>query len=778
MPTTKTTWNNYYQTLCQIYEEEGTVNIAYNASYSKNGLAIGRWVRRQRNLYSIGKMQKERKQKLERLGFEWDGRIVKQKALKEQWDKIFALAESYFKENGNLRMPRYYVIDGIDVGTWLSNLKCGYKGKNRRKLTEYQISKLESIGIEWDYDYLDDLWNKMYNCASSYYAAYGNIFIPQGYEFEGLPLGSWIHDQTQLYKKGKLSQDRIDKLNKLGVRWNPQKDKWNTYYKYAKKYYKEIGNLVVPNDFEVDGLSLGRWISVQRQAYNGRQDTILTKEQIEKLEAIGMVWKGDANTQTSFWEQIIYYYIVKEYPSAINRYKELGFELDIYIPELKVAFEYDGYYWHKDKQEKDNFKDLQCKQNGITLIRIRENLLPKTSHSRCYLLQDSTIETFQKTLIKVFAECLQVYPTIDIKKDSFDVVKGYKLQATSPWYKAFLEAKKYYNENGNLLVPKGFVTSSGLDLGSWVKNQRQKKKGNTKPLSLEQITLLDSIGMVWDPHALSWEIGYSYAKMYYEEFHHLLVSQDIEYKGFKLGKWINGQRIHRNEYYINNSERIVKLDKIGMVWNAKEAAWEEGFIYAKEYNKSNGNLLVPTDYVTPDGFKLGLWIQSQRKMNKDERLYDKDSRICRLNTIGMIWDVDEYYWNRNINAARQYYQDNGDLLIPINYVVNGILLGQWISNLRNIIKKKKSQLTKERIQELDEIKMVWNVLDYSWDMHYLLACDYYKEYGTLKMPRNTIYKNVDLGTWLKNLKTAKKKGRKTYLTDERISLMEKIGMEW
>ena len=74
--------------------------------------------------------------------------------------------------------------------------------------------------------------------------------------------------------------------------------------------------------------------------------------------------------------------------------------------------------------------------------------------------------------------------------------------------------------------------------------------------------------------------------------------------------------------------------------------------------------------------------------------------------------------------------------------------------------------------------MVWNVLDYSWDMHYLLACDYYKEYGTLKMPRNTIYKNVDLGTWLKNLKTAKKKGRKTYLTDERISLMEKIGMEW
>lgn len=769
-------WDIYYQTLYQIYKDNGTVNMSYSSSFCLNGLAIGRWVRRQRHIYSIGKMRKDRIEKLERIGFVWDGRIVKQKVQKEQWDKIFALAESYYKENGNLRMPRYYVIDGVDVGTWLSNLKSGYNGKNKRKLTEYQISKLESIGIEWDYDYLDDLWNKMYNGAEKHFATYGNIFIPQGYEFEGLPLGSWLHDQTQLYKKGKLSQDRIDKLNKLGVRWNPQKDKWSTYYMYAKKYYKEIGNLDIPYDFEIDGLSLGRWISVQRQAYNGRQDTILTNEQIEKLEAIGMVWKGDAKTQTSFWEQILYYYIVKEYPSAISRYKELGFELDIYIPELKMAFEYDGYYWHKDKQEKDHFKDLQCKKNDITLIRIRENLLPETTHSRCYLLQDNTIETFQNTLIRVFDECLHIHPTINIKKDCYEVVKGYKPQATSPWYKAFLEAKEYYDVYGNLLVPKGFLTSSGLDLGSWVKNQRQKRKGNTKPLSLEQITLLNSIGMVWNPYELSWEKGYSFAKMYYEEFHHLLVLQDLEYKGFKLGRWINGQRIHRNEYCINNSERIAKLDKIGMIWNAKDAAWEEGFQLAKEYYESNGNLLVPSNYETSCGFNLGTWIQTQRKLMKmkGERLYDTKPKIERLNTIGMVWTIADYHWTDYFDIAKSYFEENNSLLVPQNLEYKGIRLGKWINRLRC----RKEKLTEEQRNQLDSIGMVWNVLDYSWDLHYLLACDYYKEYGTLKMPRNTIYKNVDLGTWLKNLKTAKKKGRKTYLTDERISLMEKIGMEW
>lgn len=779
MPTVnKIPWETYYQTLCQIYEEEGTVNIPYNASYKKNGLAIGRWVRTQRRRYAIGKMSQDRINKLERLGFVWNGNEIVKQRLKEQWDNIFALAEAYYKEKGNLRIPRHYVIDDFDVGNWLTNLKGSYRGNNRRHLTEYQISKLESIGIEWDFDFFDDLWNQMYNCAECYFANYGDIFIPQGFYYEGNPLGNWIHDQTQLYKKGKLSQDRIDKLNKLGIRWYPQQDKWTTYYKYAKKYYKEIGNLDVPNNFEIDGISLGRWISVQRQAYNGRQDTILTDKQIKKLEAIGMVWKGDANTQTSFWEQIIYYYLAKAFPSTISRYNEIGFELDIYIPELKVAIEYDGYYWHKDKQEKDNCKDVQCKKKGVTLIRIRESLLPSTQYAKCYILPDNSIDSFQKTIVQVLDENFHIHPSINIKRDSFEVVKNYKLQVTSPWYKAFLEAKRYYEDNGNLIVHKGFVTSSGLSLDSWIKNQRQRKKGNHKPLSLEQITLLESIGMVWDPYALSWEIGYSYARMYYEEFNNLLVPQEFVYKEFALGKWINGQRIHRKEYLINKPERIIKLEGIGMVWNAKETLWEEGFMFAKEYYENNGNLLVPSDYRTSDGFCLGIWIQCQRKMGKEERLYDKDSRIERLNTIGMIWDVDDYYWNRNLNAARQYFQDNGNLLIPSNYIVDGILLGQWISNLRNIIKKKNSRLTKERIQQLEEIKMVWNVLDYSWDTHYSLVCEYYEEYGTVDMPRNTFYKNVDLGTWLRNLRIAKKKGRKTYLTDERILLMEKLGMKW
>lgn len=52
---------------------------------------------------------------------------------------------------------------------------------------------------------------------------------------------------------------------------------------------------------------------------------------------------------------------------------------------------------------------------------------------------------------------------------------------------------------------------------------------------------------------------------------------------------------------------------------------------------------------------------------------------------------------------------------------------------------------------------------------------------TNKIPRekyyDTQYMNVDLGTWIKNLRTTKRLGRKSYLTNERITLMDQLEIE-
>ena len=85
--------------------------------------------------------------------------------------------------------------------------------------------------------------------------------------------------------------------------------------------------------------------------------------------------KCDGRKKTSFPEQALFYYISKAYPDTINRYST-GFgrsEIDIYIPSIKTGVEYDGDYWHKDRTEHEKKKYEICKENGIRLIRVRED---------------------------------------------------------------------------------------------------------------------------------------------------------------------------------------------------------------------------------------------------------------------------------------------------------------------------------------------------------------------------------------------------------------------
>ena len=56
---------------------------------------------------------------------------------------------------------------------------------------------------------------------------------------------------------------------------------------------------------------------------------------------------------------------------------------DIYIKDLNVAIEYDGYPWHKgfDREQRDRKKNSFAEQMGIKLVRVRDNKLAKLNDS-------------------------------------------------------------------------------------------------------------------------------------------------------------------------------------------------------------------------------------------------------------------------------------------------------------------------------------------------------------------------------------------------------------
>ena len=67
------------------------------------------------------------------------------------------------------------------------------------------------------------------------------------------------------------------------------------------------------------------------------------------------------------------------FKNVLHRKKIEGSEIDVFIPQLKIGIEIDGYHWHKDKMDFDARKTAFLENIGINVIRLREKGLKKIS---------------------------------------------------------------------------------------------------------------------------------------------------------------------------------------------------------------------------------------------------------------------------------------------------------------------------------------------------------------------------------------------------------------
>ena len=565
-------WEEYYKVAEELYEKLGTINVP--TKYKYNGYNIGEWVTRQRGIQRTTGLKPERKRKLDLLNIIWND--IKSENHHQKFLQMYALLQKYKRLYGDTRVPRKFVMEEQPLGEWASAIRETLRGNGKRRITEAQRTLLDEIGFEvsWYQESLDSSWDEHYACVLEFSNLYGVDSIMEKTTHNGKRIGHWSHVQRIAHKDGKLSPERYQRLADIGFDFAPAANRWEKAFVLAEKYYDEFHDLNVPNDFVMDGFCIGAWISNQRQIYNGsRSDMILSPEQIARLESIGMRWQAAGGSNTSFIELAFFYYIKQIFPDAKARDKTFDIELDIYIPSIKTAVEYDGSYWHKDKIEEDNHKDDICGQSGIQLIRIRENPLPSTKSTICYFAPNRHTNDSLNALIRtVIAEQFAVDCDIDTRRDSFAIIK--ELQATTrhSWYKLYLEAEEYYRSNGHLLVPASYISPSGVRLGAWIQNQRSAYKHTAYgTLSPKEIQMLNSIGMVWDIREDVWNRNYKIAQKYYEEFGNLLVPWDCVYCNVKLGQWIRAQRNAHSCHGRRrmSTERCEKLEAIGMVWNTR-----------------------------------------------------------------------------------------------------------------------------------------------------------------------------------------------------------------
>lgn len=169
----------------------------------------------------------------------------------------------------------------------------------------------------------------------------------------------------------------------------------------------------------------------------------------------------NSERNTSFPEYAIVYYLKKYGLDVLHSYRGQGYELDIYIPSKKIAIEYDGSFWHKNKTETDLEKNQKCLNDGIILYRIREGLSPLNDSSIDYVIQEKQ-KDLQKTLQDVLSEVIEKSVDIDLEKDAIDIEnlrehmeKENSLLFSNPK----VAAEWNYEKNGNL-KPEHFAVNS------------------------------------------------------------------------------------------------------------------------------------------------------------------------------------------------------------------------------------------------------------------------------------------------------------------------------
>lgn len=424
-------------------------------------------------------------------------------------------------------------------------------------------------------------WDKMFQCARAFYQEHGHLAVPRRYKTEeGYSLGQWLNTQRNVRagkQFGNLSEDRIARLDSIGMLWSGTREyAWELHFAAAKAYAEEHGDLRVKASYVTpNGVRLGRWISNLRAARKaGDRASCLTPERIRRLDELGMSWDP-------FTEQF-----ERNFSAAQSYYAQHG--------DLNVPVNY-------------------CTVDGVRLgAWIRQM-------RRAYWRKGAYAELSQTQIDRLNA--------IGMHWEDYSALH---------WERGFLEANGYYAQHGNLDIPCDYIAPSGYRLGAWICDNREAFRKGRLPETWRR--RLDELGMVWNKsRANGWDVCYAHAKAYFEANGNLRVPANYKADGIWLNKWLNEQQqiyLGRREGKTLTSSQIEALERIGMTWRtAAEDTWYRRFEAVQTYFLEYGDTQIPRELVLSDGKKIGSWLKRQRRARADGKL--SREQLAMLDRIGI-----------------------------------------------------------------------------------------------------------------------------------------------
>ncbi|MGW7517838.1 Helicase associated domain protein [Streptomyces sp. NPDC054796] len=249
--------------------------------------------------------------------------------------------------------------------------------------------------------------------------------------------------------------------------------------------------------------------------------------------------------------------------------------------------------------------------------------------------------------------------------------------ASSSWAEGIAACAAYREAHGDLEPPRGWTTAEGLPFYSWLEYQKNRHRNGL--MTPQESAELERYGMVWNKHDRAWEQFLTDLVAFREEHGHLDVPKTYV---TPAGRPLGIQVITRRKSWEDlGAERQAELLELGFIRSLPEYHWNQNFAAWLEFKQEHGHPVVPRDYTTASGVRLGVWRILQLRNLKTGDLLPERAKSITANHLHL--GARELNELRHVQALENYRQVHGNIEVPYNHVTaDGLKLGRWFVNQR------------------------------------------------------------------------------------------------
>ena len=269
-------WKGWFELLSTYVARENHALVPHG--HVEAGQKLGEWASNQRRAFELGRLERERIERLEALpGWSWN---LKETISEQKWMKAFELLRRFAQREGHANVPQTHRENRFGLGTWVGQQRVAF---SKGTLPDGRRARLEEVA-GWEWDAREAWWEEAFGYLMRFVQRESHSRVPAQHVEGDFKLGGWVRSQRAYRDGGTLSSERISRLEELPAwTWDPSSDDFEVGYSHLLAYSQREGHARVPAKQVEDGYALGKWAARQRRAH---RDDKLPKERVKRLASL------------------------------------------------------------------------------------------------------------------------------------------------------------------------------------------------------------------------------------------------------------------------------------------------------------------------------------------------------------------------------------------------------------------------------------------------------------------------------------------------------------